>query len=465
MLSYIARRLLLMVPTLIGVTAVVFFVMALAPGESTGLSLNPEGDQTQGQDARRALQYVKRRYGLDKPVGVQYLRWLNQISPVGFETSDDVRFDEAMRDRVAAIVRGPAQIVDGRQLESLVGSTLQLAAYRGEDPAVTAEAVARALEQPVLLGMEMIRSIGEDTSLSEEAFGQSLASESRARTVLLQAIVYEANSRSRVMFGRPTVKWPDLGVDKSERPVMDRLAEAVPITILLSVITIPIIYLVSIFAGVYAARHRGGLIDLSTGTVMLGLWSFPTIGAGVLLIVYFASVDYLHWFPTGGLHSDNADMMTFLPGWGEGGFERGWLLDMLWHMVLPIVCLTYGGFAVLTKLTRGAILDNLSQDYARTARAKGVSERDVLWRHVFRNSLLPLITVAASILPSLIVGSVVVENIFSIQGMGKLGVDAAFEKDRELILGTTLIGGLIGLTSELIRDVCYAIADPRVSYD
>ena len=184
-----------------------------------------------------------------------------------------------------------------------------------------------------------------------------------------------------------------------------------------------------------------------------------------MLIGYLANKQHLKWFPTAGLHDLQADTMPFLPAWTEAGFQRGWLLDMAWHLVLPVVCLTYGGFAVLAKLSRGALLENLSADYVRTARAKGVPESQVLFRHAFRNSILPLITVAASIIPSLMVGSVVIENIFSIQGMGKLGVDAAFMKDRELVMGVTLIGGVIGLLSELIRDLCYAIADPRVSYE
>jgi peptide/nickel transport system permease protein len=157
--------------------------------------------------------------------------------------------------------------------------------------------------------------------------------------------------------------------------------------------------------------------------------------------------------------------MSFLPTWGAWGFSRGWLLDTLWHLVLPVACFSYGGFAFLSKLTRSSILENLSADYVRTARAKGVAERDVLLRHVFRNSLLALITVAASIIPGLLAGSIVIETIFSIPGMGRLGVQAVQFRDRELVLAVTLIGGVIGLLSQLARDLCYAVADPRVSYE
>jgi len=146
-------------------------------------------------------------------------------------------------------------------------------------------------------------------------------------------------------------------------------------------------------------------------------------------------------------------------------FTCGFLLDRLWHLVLPVICFTYGGFAFLAKLMRTSVLENLMADYARTARAKGLDEKEVLWVHVFRNSLLPLITVSASLLPSLLAGSVIVESIFSIDGMGKLAVEAVKGRDRELVLSITLISGLLTLLSYLIADLCYAIADPRVSYE
>ena len=145
--------------------------------------------------------------------------------------------------------------------------------------------------------------------------------------------------------------------------------------------------------------------------------------------------------------------------------QGGYLLDRLWHLVLPVIALSYGGLAFLAKLTRSSLLENLAADYARTARAKGVDEEAVLWRHVFRNSLLPLITVSATLLPSLLAGSVIVESIFSIDGMGKLAVEAVQTRDRELVLSVTLISGLLTLVGYLLADIAYAIVDPRVSYD
>ena len=151
--------------------------------------------------------------------------------------------------------------------------------------------------------------------------------------------------------------------------------------------------------------------------------------------------------------------------WGAHEWTSGFLADRLWHLVLPVVCLSYGGFAFLSKLVRTSMLENLLSDFARTARAKGVREHDVLWRHVFRNGLLPLITVSAGIVPALLGGSVIVETIFSIDGMGKLAVEAVKGRDRELVLSLTLISGFLTLIGYLVADLCYAIADPRVSYE
>jgi len=150
---------------------------------------------------------------------------------------------------------------------------------------------------------------------------------------------------------------------------------------------------------------------------------------------------------------------------GPAGIHRGWLLDMIWHLLLPILCLTYGQFAYLSKLSRGAVLETMNADFVRTARAKGVDEKNVLYQHVLRNSLIPLITVAAHILPAMIAGAVIVERIFGINGMGNLLVDAVSQRDRELVLSITLVSGVLGLAGYLLADIGYAIADPRVSYE
>lgn len=462
MVTYLLRRVLLVIPTLLGITLVVFTVMASSPG---GLSAQSLTEGVMQPEARKSMEaYYNRRYGLDQSPPVQYLRWLNNISPVGFvQNNDGDGFDFG-----------------------------HFSFFKGAD------------------------------------LGDSF------------------------LYGRP---------------VADLLGERLPITLLLNLISIPIVYLVAIAIGVHAATQRGKSFDIKSGSLLLALWSVPVMLAGILLIGFFASQQNWYWFPESGLNRREALDMPFLPHWRnlfdvlvlfftslvtitivlianarlpqwwrsvvfsavgfcaglamaqsigqpvssfmhllitlavatvfwwiaasslyalrvifsgaiglffaillvryffDGEFVRGFLFDRLWHLVLPVLCLTFGGFAFLAKLARSAVLENLAADYARTARAKGATEDIVLWRHVFRNSLIPLITVAASLLPGLLAGSVIVESLFSIEGMGKLAVEAVKGRDRELVLSLTLVSGVLTLAGYLLADLCYALADPRVSYD
>ncbi len=472
MVSYIIRRLFLMVPTLVGVLAVVFFIMAFAPGGFGGREMTQEGAQTEGYDARRYLKQQQRRYGLNLPIAAQFGRWMNQVSPVGFRMSSDIQFTDAQREAVAGRLADAAFNTRQALLDRAVDLALSIAAYKAIEPTDAADRLLDALEAPSQTGMELFDWM--DVALQPGLAEQLQADIARqmdqrglaaAQNKLISELSFEVSGLSRVRFDRLALKPPDLGRTMKGRPVLDRITETLPITVLLNVITIPIIYLVAIVVGVYAARHRNSWFDISSGFTFLGLWSIPVIWSGVMLIKYLANEDVIRIFPATGLHDLRAETMAFLPQWTAEGFERGWLLDMAWHLVLPIICLTYGGFAVMSKVMRGAMLDNLSADFVRTARAKGLPERVVLWQHVFRNGILPLITMAASIVPALFVGSVVVETLFAINGMGRLGVEAAFQKDRDLVMATTLVAAILKLLSELIRDVCYAVADPRVSYD
>lgn len=356
MISYIIRRILLMFPTVIGITIVVFTVMSLSPGGIGGSLLSEEGAmRPEEREARR--RYLNARFGLDQPPPIQYLRWLNKVSPIGFRTNAD-------------------------------------------------------------------GSLG--------SFG---------------------------------FKYPDLGRSfVRERPVVDMVADALPVTLLLNLLTIPIIYSVAVSSGIYTAARKGSLADVGLGVVYIALWSLPTMWAGVMIVGFLANRDIIQLFPTGGLNDPSEAAMTFLPTF-SGGFQRGWLLDRLWHLVGPVICMTYGGFAFLSKLMRATVLENLSADFVRTARAKGVAEKQILFRHVLRNSILPLITVAAGILPGLLGGSIIIERIFSLNGMGNLAISAIEVRDAEVVLSITLVISIISTFSLLLADLCYAVADPRVSYE
>jgi peptide/nickel transport system permease protein len=414
MASYIIRRLLLVVPTLIGITAVVFFVMAMAPGGVGASLLTREGD-LKPQERKAIQDYLEKRYGLNSPPPVQYLRWLNKVSPVG--------------------MKDPGTQVQPADLQRAYDEAVAGGASRGD---------AVAFVKTSFPGVSDVR-VGPG--------GKVVSGDVRE----------PEGFPARAKFG---LKSPDLGESfVRQRKVSALIAEALPITLLLNLITVPIIYAIAIVTGIQTAKHRGKMLDVGTGTVLLGMWSFPTMLAGVLMIGFLASRQYLKIFPANGLHDIQSDAMAFLPAFTADGFQRGWLLDTAWHLVLPVICLSYGGFAYLSKLQRGAVLENIGLDYVRTARAKGLSEKNVLYRHVFRNSLLPLITVAAHLLPGLLAGSVIIEVIFGLPGMGKLIVEAALMRDRELVLSDVMVISVVGLLSYLLADICYVAADPRVSYD
>ena len=232
--------------------------------------------------------------------------------------------------------------------------------------------------------------------------------------------------------------------------------ERAHITIPLNVVAQIIIFSIAIPIGLASARYRGRFFDRASSVGLLLLWSVPAILAGTLLIGFLGRGGIgLWWFPSFGLHSSGHESM--------GRWE--WTLDLLWHVTLPITCMVYGGLAYLAKLGRASLLENLRADYVRTARAKGVPERRVVYVHALRNSLIPMITVMVMMLPALIGGSVIVEKIFSIHGMGTLVIGAAQSRDLSVIMFGTLLYGSLTLMALLVADILYAWVDPRVRFE
>ncbi len=238
-------------------------------------------------------------------------------------------------------------------------------------------------------------------------------------------------------------------------PVMDLIRERLPVTLTINVISTVLVYLVAIPGGMLASIRRGKTFDVWWSFFTLALFSLPIIWVGDLLLGFLANSRYLGWFPAAGTHTTDTQWMT--------SFE--YAKDYCWHLVLPVICLSYAQLAYISKLERASMLDNLGLDYVRTARAKGVPPATVITRHVFRNSLLPMITLFSTVIPSLLSGAVVVESIFSIKGMGDLMLTATLGRDLPIVQSVTLIVSVISLVCLLITDICYMIADPRVSYE
>ncbi|MFO1518230.1 MAG: ABC transporter permease [bacterium] len=242
---------------------------------------------------------------------------------------------------------------------------------------------------------------------------------------------------------------------KDHRPVIQKIKEALPITLTLNLIELFIVYFISIPLGVFSALRRDSLLDRGVVLTLFILYSLPTFWVATLLIMVFASGDYFNWFPIVGLVSDGAESLP----WYQ------WIGNVAWHLVLPVVCMVYGSFAFLSRFSRANMLEVIHQDYVRTARAKGLSERKVIWKHAFRNSLIPQITLMGTLLPGLMGGSVIIEQIFSIPGMGKLGFESVLARDYPTVMAIAAIEAMLTLISLLLSDLAYVWVDPRISFE
>ncbi|NQT47002.1 MAG: ABC transporter permease [Candidatus Omnitrophica bacterium] len=322
MVRYIAKRLLLIAPMLIGISLITFIVMHLAPGDPTSMryGLNPEVSGS----ARAEL---KKLYDLDKPVHIQYLLWAKRLA----------RFD----------------------------------------------------------------------------FGNSFL---------------------------------------DDRPVMQKIVERLPATLLLNVCALAVILLIALPIGVSSAVRHGSLYDkVMTIIVFIG-YATPTFWFALILMVVFGFM--LGWFPISGLR----------PWYIEYYSSGRQVADLLWHLVLPVVAASFGGLAGISRYTKSSMLEVLRQDYIRTARAKGLPERKVIYKHALRNGLLPIVTILGFALPGLISGSFIFETIFAWPGMGRLGYEAIMQYDYPVVMGVGVIASMMTLIGILISDILYAFIDPRIRY-
>ena len=238
--------------------------------------------------------------------------------------------------------------------------------------------------------------------------------------------------------------------------VIKLIGEKMPVSISLGLWSTLIIYLISIPLGIKKAVRDGEAFDIWTSAAIFIGYAIPSFMFAILLIVLFAGGRYFDWFPLRGLVSDN---------WQEMSFPR-LALDYAWHMVLPVAAMVISGFASLTLLTKNSFLDEISKLYVLTARAKGLSENQVLYGHVFRNAMLIVIAgFPAAFIHIFFTGSLLIEVIFSLDGLGLLGYESIINRDYPVVLGTLYIYALIGLVMTLVRDVVYVQVDPRIDFD
>ncbi len=239
------------------------------------------------------------------------------------------------------------------------------------------------------------------------------------------------------------------------KDVWQLIKEKLPVSISLGLWTFFISYLISVPLGIAKAVREGSHFDIATSMLVLAGFAIPGFVLGVLLIVLFAGGSFLDLFPLRGLTSDN---------WADLSWPAR-IRDYLWHLALPLTCMVIGAFAEMTLLTKNTFIEEMRKQYVLVARAKGLSQQRVLWKHIFRNALIPLVTgLPAAFIGAFFAGSLLIESLFSLDGLGLLSYESVVRRDYPVVLGSLYLFTLIGLGVKLVSDVLYTVVDPRVQF-
>ncbi len=307
-----------------------------------------------------------------------------------------------------------------------------------------------------ILSFLLIRASGDPASI---LIGSSLSGNVRQTDVLRKTVLeWRRQQGLDLPWHRHYALWVgkmarlDFGKswDDPSRTAISLIGEKIPATLQVNVLSFLLIYVLAVPLGIFSATRAGTFLDRSLGFVLFVLYSLPSFWVGLLLIYWLGD-----WIPFRGLSDINADRM--------GAFE--WLRDRTLHLILPVFCLTYAELAALSRYMRSGMLETLRQDYIRTARAKGLPESRVVFRHALRNALIPIVTLMATLLPELIGGSVIIENLFSIDGMGRLIYTAILKRDLPLVMGSVTLSALLTLAGLLLADLLYVWVNPAITFE
>ena len=496
MLKYILRRILIFIPTLIIISMLAFEISISAPGDPVERLLNStdtEGGQGKNVKVTEALKQQKRHeLGLDLPVF-----YISLGSLADCDTLYKIP-DKAQRENLAHLtsIHGNWEKVSAYyqalQQTNTALNTLQSQANTNEikETLLNAKftlislmetAKDAAITNKIDTLQKLVSSIalanaGGLPSLKGEGLGvrfayASLKSHTTTWKTYIPRLIFNGrhNQYHRWMFGSydgtgikgsyytKGVVFGDFGVSyQDQQPIISRIKEKFVWSFTLAFLSVIISYLISIPIGVYAAYRKNSIFDRASGFILFALYSIPSFFMGLVLLLLFANPDMLNWFPESGIQNS----AVFDEHWG-------WFQKLAHHapyLVLPLITYTYASFAFISRQMRVGMLETMGQDYIRTARAKGLSEKNVVLKHALKNSLLPIITLFANVFPMAIAGSVIIETIFSIPGMGKEIYESILNLDFPMIVAVFTITGVLTLFGYLVTDILYAIADPRISY-
>jgi peptide/nickel transport system permease protein len=489
MLRYILKRILIFIPTLIVITLLGFVISINAPGDPVERMVT--SSQSGGEMGAQSLSQQKdklfwrQKLGLDLPVFYFSLTSLSKP-----DTLYRI-YDKAEREALDRL------IAQHGNWEEIQNYSIQLAAFSSYQnlfkpdtnqlKGLPINAVIENLNQLKFEALSLKSTYEEpliDAKFAkiksllnlypflnqskvlfnavEHSYAEIKNHTSNWKNYVPKLSFYKNNQYHRWLFGdggtfsKGLIRG-DFGTSYvTKQPISEVIYSKIGWSLFFTLLSVILAYFVSIPMGVKAAANRGSKFDKGSSIVLFMLYSMPSFWLATLLLMTFANPDVFHIFPASGIKP--------AAGYPDGAsiFEK--IKITLPYIILPAICYTYSSFAFLSRTMRVSMIEVIGQDYIRTARAKGLPENKVIWKHAFRNSLLPIITVFANIFPAAIGGSVILESIFTIPGMGSETIFAIQNNNYPMIIAVLTITGFLTLVGYLISDILYALVDPRISY-
>jgi peptide/nickel transport system permease protein len=479
---YAIKRTLLMIPTFFAVSLIVFLVRNFAPGNPAAAAM-VAGDAQSGQNSQLSGQ-VQESYTLFK-------EQFNYDKPILFNTRFRLS-TEAVRDVMAQLLELDGDVSTAKRIRLMedlenwgfyvIPALVELLQHDPEPKirAMASQRLPRHAKQRLIRGEQLspedretnrIRAT-ENTEVKAWTFGLD-ADAARIAEVTgfwvdwhashITDWEYSNKDKLGIFFldTRFAKYWSnlihlDFGIShRDKQPVIKTVFSKLRYSITLAFTAVILAYLVSVPLGIWSAVNRNTKMDRVLTTVLFMLYSLPTFFTGVVLLNFLSQGNPLAIFPTSGFESLDVAHMTTLE----------YLKDVIHHVVLPIFCMSYASLAALSRYARTGMLDVIRSDYVRTARAKGLPEFIVIVKHAARNGMIPIITLMATLLPVLISGSVVVEVVFGVPGMGRYMFDSIVGRDYNAVMAVLLISCALTLVGMLLTDLCYAVVDPRITFD
>ncbi len=470
MLKYILKRVLIFFPTLIAISLITFIISINAPGDPVDTILNKKQGEA-GQSAKAAgdeTAYVSLRHKLGLDLPLFYFSFTNAtVSDTLYRLPKaDLRsnfehisftygnwplvahYYGVIKEFSLALTTRPST---GPDAENISKAKSYVSSLNSMYQADRVENVFQKLEfslnnspslQPYTANLQALRNAWNNIIVNSSPYQKYIP------------VIHWYGFHNQYHHWLVNFLRGDFGISYQDmRPVSSVVWSAVKWTMGISFASILLAYLLAVPLGVGSAIGKGSRKEKATTTGLFMLYSLPNFWIATILIIFLGGGDWLSWFPAPGAPPIPSDAPFFYQ-----------ISQSIYRLILPLFCWTYTSLAFISRQMRGGMLNVIGQDYIRTAKAKGLSERTVIWKHALRNSLLPIITLFANVFPLIISGSVVIENIFSIPGMGQISYNALLANDYPVVFTVTMFAAILTLLGTLIADVMYAVVDPRISF-